>query len=140
VGKDKRDVGAQVAGTDDPEAIRAQIEQTRDELGDTVAALSYKTDVKARTREKVDEARTTVTEKVDEARTTVSEKVDEARTTVSEKADELATKAKDAMPPAAQERVSELQRSARQNPRRAVAVVAGALGAMLVLLRVRRRG
>jgi gas vesicle protein len=33
--------------------IRADIERTRDEMGDTVQALGYKTDVKSRTRDKV---------------------------------------------------------------------------------------
>lgn len=33
-------------GTDDPEEIRDDIEQARDELGETVAALAEKTDIK----------------------------------------------------------------------------------------------
>jgi chromosome segregation ATPase len=125
MGEEQRDVGAQVTGADDPEAIRAKIEETRGELGDTVAALSYKTDVKARTRDKVEGARAAVTEKADELAT---------------KADELATKAQEAMPPAAQERVAEVRRRVRRDPRRAAAVVGGALGGLLVLLRLRRRG
>ena len=36
-----------------PEEIRADIEATRRELGDTAAALAQKTDVKARAQEKV---------------------------------------------------------------------------------------
>ena len=38
----------------DPEQIREEIEATRLELGDTVEALAYKADVKARVREKID--------------------------------------------------------------------------------------
>lgn len=38
----------------DPVALRAQIEQTRNELGDTVAALAIKADVKAQARERLD--------------------------------------------------------------------------------------
>jgi hypothetical protein len=38
--------------TDDPEALRAQIERTRSELGETVEALVAKADVRARAREK----------------------------------------------------------------------------------------
>jgi ElaB/YqjD/DUF883 family membrane-anchored ribosome-binding protein len=38
-----------------PEEIRADIDQTRIELGDTVEALGRKTDVKSQAREKVDE-------------------------------------------------------------------------------------
>ena len=39
--------------TDDPEALRAQIERTRTELGETIEALAAKADVRARTREKL---------------------------------------------------------------------------------------
>ena len=38
---------------EDPARIRAEIEQTRAEMGDTVDALGYKTDVKGRARDKV---------------------------------------------------------------------------------------
>jgi hypothetical protein len=38
-----------------PEEIRADIDRTRLELGDTVEALGKKTDVKGQAREKVDE-------------------------------------------------------------------------------------
>ena len=38
----------------DPEKMRAEIERTRHELGDTVAQLAYRADVKAQAREKVD--------------------------------------------------------------------------------------
>src|SRR3954462_13967767 len=37
----------------DPEAIRREIEQTRDQMGDTMDALGYKADVKSRARDKV---------------------------------------------------------------------------------------
>ncbi len=39
---------------DDLEAARSEVEQTRAELGRTVEALAYKTDVKARGREKAE--------------------------------------------------------------------------------------
>jgi gas vesicle protein len=38
---------------EDPDMIRRDIESTRDRMGDTVDALGYKTDVKARTGDKV---------------------------------------------------------------------------------------
>src|SRR3954467_1844802 len=38
---------------EDPSRIRAEIEQTRAEMVDTVDALGYKTDVKARTRDRI---------------------------------------------------------------------------------------
>jgi gas vesicle protein len=37
----------------DPDAIRREIEQTRDRMGDTVEAIGYKADVPARTKDKV---------------------------------------------------------------------------------------
>jgi hypothetical protein len=48
---------------DDPAQLRADIERTRLELGDTVAALAEKTDVKARAKDKVAEVRHNVSEK-----------------------------------------------------------------------------
>jgi hypothetical protein len=48
-------VDGEVAGTDD---LRAEIEQTRRDLGDTVEALAAKTDVKARAKLAADRART----------------------------------------------------------------------------------
>jgi hypothetical protein len=38
----------------DPDAIRSQIEETRGQMGDTIEAIGYKTDVKSRARDKVD--------------------------------------------------------------------------------------
>jgi hypothetical protein len=46
-----------------PEQLRADIEGTREDLGETVAALAEKTDVKARAKDKVAELRERVTEK-----------------------------------------------------------------------------
>jgi len=43
--------------------MRAEIERTREDLGDTVAALAEKSDVKARAKEKVSEVRGKVEEK-----------------------------------------------------------------------------
>jgi ElaB/YqjD/DUF883 family membrane-anchored ribosome-binding protein len=37
----------------DPEEIRTEIDEAREELADTAAALAYKTDVKARAKERV---------------------------------------------------------------------------------------
>ena len=41
-------------GPESPEAIRADIEETRAELGDTVEALAAKTDVKGRAEDRVE--------------------------------------------------------------------------------------
>jgi hypothetical protein len=37
----------------DPDAIRSQIEDTRGQMGDTMEAIGYKTDVKSRARDRV---------------------------------------------------------------------------------------
>ncbi len=43
--------------SDDPDELRSQIEHTREELGETVAALSEKADVKAQASAKADEVK-----------------------------------------------------------------------------------
>jgi ElaB/YqjD/DUF883 family membrane-anchored ribosome-binding protein len=47
---------------DDPEELRREIEQTREELGDTVEALSDKADVKGQIKEKIAGARERATD------------------------------------------------------------------------------
>lgn len=78
------------AGTDDEtrsaEEIRADIEQTREQLGETVEALAEKTDVKAQARNRVEAAKETVVQNLGAARG---------------KADEFASKAKEATPDSA---------------------------------------
>ena len=49
---------------EDPNAIRADIERTRAEMGDTVEALGYKADVKSRAKDKVTETKDRLTGKV----------------------------------------------------------------------------
>jgi ElaB/YqjD/DUF883 family membrane-anchored ribosome-binding protein len=45
-----------------PAEIRAEIDETREELGDTVEALAEKTDVKAQAKAKADQAQALVKE------------------------------------------------------------------------------
>jgi hypothetical protein len=49
---------------EDPDAIRAQIEQTRGEMGETIEAIGYKTDVKSRARDSVNEKSDAIKSKV----------------------------------------------------------------------------
>jgi len=49
---------------EDPNAIRADIERTRAEMGDTVDAIGYKADVKSRAREKISDTKDRITGKV----------------------------------------------------------------------------
>jgi ElaB/YqjD/DUF883 family membrane-anchored ribosome-binding protein len=48
----------------DPDAIRQQIEQTRENMGDTVDAIGYKADVKSRAKESVSEKTDAIKSKV----------------------------------------------------------------------------
>src|SRR3954471_2374700 len=48
----------------EPEAIRAGIERTRAEMGDTVDALGYKADVKSRAKDRISETKDRLTGKV----------------------------------------------------------------------------
>lgn len=51
-----------------PDEIRAEIQRTRSELGDTVDALTNKLDVKAQAKQKVDSVRSTISDKAAQAR------------------------------------------------------------------------
>jgi ElaB/YqjD/DUF883 family membrane-anchored ribosome-binding protein len=64
MGKDQGEVGTPVEkGSKSPDELRREIEDTREDLGETAAALAEKTDVKARARKKVDSVKQTVSEK-----------------------------------------------------------------------------
>ena len=49
---------------EDPNAIRAEIERTRADMGDTVDALGYKADVKSRAKDRIGETKDRLTGKV----------------------------------------------------------------------------
>ena len=51
----------------DPEMLRAQIDETRAELGDTVEALAGKADVKGQIKETVEDKKEQVRERQDQA-------------------------------------------------------------------------
>ena len=59
----------------DPEAIRREIEQTRDRMGDTVEAIGYKADVPARTKEKVTGTFSDVKERIGGTATSVADRI-----------------------------------------------------------------
>ena len=61
MGEDPRQVGEAVETEPrSPEEIEADIEQTRHDLGDTVAAVAEKSDVKAQAKKKLEEAKARV--------------------------------------------------------------------------------
>jgi hypothetical protein len=63
----------------DPSVIRAEIEQTRERVGDEVDAISYKTDVGARASDYVDDKKEAVKSKVTGAKDTVAGVVPDRR-------------------------------------------------------------
>jgi ElaB/YqjD/DUF883 family membrane-anchored ribosome-binding protein len=69
MGQDQGEAGAQQLASDPDERaqqLRAEIEETRQDLGDTAAELVAKTDVKARAREKLEQVKRSTAEKKDE--------------------------------------------------------------------------
>ena len=67
------------AGIDD---IQADIEQTRESLGETIEALSAKADVTGRAKEKVADTKDSITEKATEAKDVIVDKTHAAQSTV----------------------------------------------------------
>ena len=86
-----------------PEDLRHEIDQTRDQLGDTVEALAEKTDVKARAKQRITAIRGTVRQKREQAR----------------------AKAEAATPDSSNARAQQVAATAKQNP--LPLVTAGAL-------------
>ena len=95
-----------VTDTQDPAQIQHDIEQTREELGDTVEALAQKADVKAQAKQKIDE-------------TTAS---------IAQKREQLLGKAKEASPDSAATAATQASQKARENPLPLAAAAAFAFG------------
>jgi gas vesicle protein len=70
---------------EDPDAIRREIEETRDRMGDTVEALGYKADVPSRAKEKVSGRMQSMKESIMGAKESVTGTVGGAAGTVSER-------------------------------------------------------
>ena len=69
----------------DPEQIREEIEQTRAEMGETVGAITYKTDLKSRTRDKVSDTKDKLTGKASDVKDRVTGTVSSATDSVSDR-------------------------------------------------------
>jgi ElaB/YqjD/DUF883 family membrane-anchored ribosome-binding protein len=63
--EDPGTAGAAITESSDPQELRREIETTREELGDTVAALAGKADVKAQAKQKLDDTKANITGKKD---------------------------------------------------------------------------
>jgi Protein of unknown function (DUF3618) len=66
MGEEPGTASAAVTESNDPAEIREQIEATREELGDTVAALAAKADVKTQAKRKIEAVKATVGRKKDD--------------------------------------------------------------------------
>jgi ElaB/YqjD/DUF883 family membrane-anchored ribosome-binding protein len=62
------------------DAIQADIEQTRESLGETIEALAAKADVKGRAEDKVAETKDTIVEKASDTKQVIVEKAHVAQT------------------------------------------------------------
>jgi Protein of unknown function (DUF3618) len=112
----------------DPQALRAEIDQTRADLGETVEALAAKTDVKARAKQAASEATDTIEHSVraalDHATNVATTVADDARSTVA----------------GVRESASEVDvHAAVRNPLTVGAIAIGIATAVVVYLAVRRR-
>ena len=94
---------------EDPAVLREDIERTRQDLGDTVAALAEKTDVKARARDKVAEVR---------------QNVNQRRT-------ELVGRARESSPDGASSAADQVRAKAQENPLHTAAIAAFVGGFLL---------
>jgi hypothetical protein len=126
MGQDESQERAQQLTTDEEKSaaqLRAEINDVREDLGDTAAALAAKTDVKARARDKADELKRTATGKKDD----LLSKVGRSPT------------AGNGSSPAASggSAVTELRTKAKQNP--VLVAAAGALIGGFALGRLTRR-
>jgi ElaB/YqjD/DUF883 family membrane-anchored ribosome-binding protein len=105
-----------------PEEIREDIEETREELGDTAAAVAQKADVKKQAKAKVEAAKEMA-----------SAKADSVKQAATAKRDEVAEKAPDSAGAA----VQRVQRFRQEKP--AALAIGGAFIAGFVLGKLRSR-
>ena len=92
-----------------PEEIQRDIERTREELGDTVAAVAHKADVKAQAKEKVEDI----------------------KAKAEAKKDEFGSKAKEASPDGATAGAQQVASKAQENPLPFAVAGAFALGLLV---------
>jgi Protein of unknown function (DUF3618) len=114
-----------------PEEVRAEIETTRAELGDTVESLVAKTDVKGQAEQAVTDAKATVADKAADVKQTVADKTDEVKRTVTDKTDEVTAAAQETTPESVGETGRRAVAFAQDN--RPALIVAGAFAIGLLI-------
>ncbi|MFI7439780.1 DUF3618 domain-containing protein [Nonomuraea indica] len=129
---------------DEEEHVRNRIQETRADMGDTVAALAHKADMKARASEaaeaakgKAAEVAGTVKGRTAEVAGTVKGKTAEVAGTAKGKASEVAGMVREATPEQVKDAAGKVTTQARRRPVLLVAA-AGAIG-VLVVRRMRAR-
>jgi gas vesicle protein len=91
---------------EDPRAIRAQIEETRARMGGTVEALSYRTDVKARTKDAIAERKDAVVNRITDVKEAIVGTASDAASAVGDAASTATSAIGDAMPDGEQVKAS----------------------------------
>lgn len=111
----------------DPQALRNEIGQTREEVGDTLEALSSRTDVRGQARQAMTGAAGRARQRLAGGSATLRHRGEELRERVTESAGPQAGRAREAVP----DRVGDLARqaggTAQQNPRQLAYVVLAVL-------------
>ncbi|MCA2207458.1 DUF3618 domain-containing protein [Nocardia rosealba] len=120
--------------TDDPEALRRDRDQARRELGETVAELTDKFDVPARTKDKVHETTEAAKHRVTDAKYQALYTADKAR----DKAGQVVGKVESSVPDPVVDRGRQAADLAARKPQVPVAAAA-VFAALLVWFLARRR-
>ena len=116
----KADTGSQTANQQaeerTPEEIQADIEATREDLGETVAAIADKADVKKQAKRKVEETKAKATAKKDEVKQKAATQKKATTAKVKEATPASAQEGAQQATQAAQEVAAQASQAARENP------------------------
>ena len=122
------------ASPDDPEQLRAQIEQTREELGQTAEQLVAKTDVKARAQAKVTDLTQHAKDTTSRVRRQAAAQAGNARSQLVTGRDQLQTQTPDALKQATTKGIEGARKYRTQ-----LIIAVGVLVAVSVVVRVWKR-
>jgi hypothetical protein len=128
-------VPATEAAPADPELLREEIAQTREELAETVQALAAKADVKGRARDKVAGLKDSAQDKVTQVAETARSRSDPLAEQVLLRTAEARGKAASVLSPEARRATADAARAVGQRPE----LLLGALAVLLAVLGVRQR-
>jgi len=121
-----------------PDQIETEIEATREDMGETVAELADKADVKKQARRKVTETKAKATAKKDELKETATAKKEAATAKVADAAPDSARDGAQQAAAGAQQAAAQARRLARENPI-PTAAIGAFVGGMLIGWMLARR-